>query len=219
VSGRQIYWVEAMTQYSPPAYRFLLAKNPPPAGLAKPYDPTSDNGPLRFVNGRWYWKSNYTSEFMIDEDLSLDRCTGFDFVSHHSTICRLHGSMCRDRSTPPFKTGARILAFLLSQEHHNLDKYLRPSTPDAKKRYDTLDTAVSGIWWDLVNNTEFEGTLRSSASCESVVLGAFALYAADQKIAARDLLALIASSDHFEKALTSIIRQHFKMPDWELRLD
>src|SRR6266436_2563267 len=100
VDGQKIYWVEAMN-YNPNAYRLLLSKRDILAGLVKPYDPAKDEGPLRLKDGQYYWNGEYTSEFMIEDDLSLDRCTGLDFVLHNQQYCRPFGNGCEDRKKQP----------------------------------------------------------------------------------------------------------------------
>jgi hypothetical protein len=84
VEGTKVYWVEAMTQYTPTAYRFLLTPRDPHelgSGVVEPYDPVKDDGPLRKSGDKWYWNANFTSEFMVDNDLHLRKATGLNFVS------------------------------------------------------------------------------------------------------------------------------------------
>ena len=83
VAGQKIYWVEAMN-YRPAAYRLLLSKRDIPAGLITPYNPEKDKGPLQLKDGKYYWNGAFTSEFMIEDEVSLDRC------SRPSTLCRHH---------------------------------------------------------------------------------------------------------------------------------
>jgi hypothetical protein len=95
IDGRHFYWVEAMTGYSPHAYRIVMTdRDLSHSRYVTPYDPSSDKGPLRERGGVWYWNGNYTSEFMIDGDLDLADCNSFEFISHNNNICRVHGSKC-----------------------------------------------------------------------------------------------------------------------------
>ena len=70
IMGRNIYWVEAI-EYGVHAYRLLLTGRTLKEGkLAQPYDPSSDDGPLKKCKRRgWFWNGKYTSEFMIEDDL------------------------------------------------------------------------------------------------------------------------------------------------------
>src|SRR5207253_2652519 len=110
IADQKIYWVEAMN-YNPNAYRLLLSKRNIPPGLITPYDPAKDEGPLRFTANKYYWNGAYTSEFMIEDDLPLSRCTGLGFVSHHPVFCRPFGNGCKDRQSQPTtqQTGGRLL--------------------------------------------------------------------------------------------------------------
>ena len=117
VANQKIYWVEAMP-YKPNAYRLLLTKRDVPRGLIVPYDPAKDEGPLRLKDGKYHWNGACTSEFMIEEDLSLGRCIGLDFVMHHESYCRPFGSACEDRQhrPTPQRTGGRLLSFTLAKQ-------------------------------------------------------------------------------------------------------
>jgi hypothetical protein len=212
LGNKGIYWVEAMP-YNPQAYRFLLTERSVAPRLAVPYDPLVGDGPLLFSGGKWYWNAKFTSEFMIEEDLLLNRTTGLDFVNHHPNICRVSSS-CKDRRSNPTSnaTGGRILSFISGRGVHSLDAHLRPSQDPPGNRL--LDTALSGIELALTDKTDFGGALIRSASCESAVQGALALYGMDRPDSARELLSLIKSRSHCEQALTEIVRDHFDSPGW-----
>src|SRR5215204_3634492 len=83
IEGQNIYWVEAIKDYNPTAFRFLLSKRDVTSRHIEPYDPRRDDGPLRFRDGKWFRAGNLTSEFMV----SLDRSTALDFVNHHPRYC------------------------------------------------------------------------------------------------------------------------------------
>ena len=54
----------------------------------------------------------------------LDRSTALDFVDHHPRYCSPNGSACEDirRQPPRQKTAARMLAHVLAQGHHGIDR-------------------------------------------------------------------------------------------------
>jgi hypothetical protein len=217
VAGQKIYWVEAMS-YNPNAYRLLLSKRDIrdiPAGLISPYDPARDEGPLRLKDGKYYWNSTYTSEFMIEDDLSLNRCTGLDFVLHHAQHCRADGAGCEDRLNQPTpqQTGGRMLAFVLGHGLHVLDSHLKP--PQPKQSWTELDVGYGGLEVLLPERVKFDGAISADGQCQDVVRGSLALYGLDQVDQARKLLALISSEENFTKALKAIVRAHFDDPDWE----
>ena len=103
-----------MTHYSPHAYRILLTdRDLSHSKHVREYDPSCNRGPLRERSGVWYWNDQCTSEFLIENDIDLEDCTAFDFVGHHSSICRLNGRGCSRHGQLPEQTGGRVLAFLL----------------------------------------------------------------------------------------------------------
>ena len=214
VTDQKIYWVEAM-DYNPNAYRLLLSKRDVPRGLIIPYDPAQAGGPLRVKDGQYYWNAGYTSEFMIEDDLSLDRCTGIRFVTHHEQYCRPFGNACEDRRKQPRpgRTGSRILSYVLGHQLHVLDTHLKP--PESEQQFTELDTAYEGIEEILPANVQFGGPNNSDDACQDVVRGALALYGMDQADQARRLLALVSSDGHFTRALKAIVRGHFGDPQWE----
>jgi hypothetical protein len=215
VADQKIYWVEAMMNYNPNAYRLLLSKREIRSELVHPYNPATDEGPLRLKDGKHYWNGAYTSEFMIEDDLSLDRCTGIDFVQHHEQYCRPFGTACEDRLYQPSVhwTGGRMLSFVLGHGLHILDGHLKPQ--GAKQPFTELDTGYSGLVRYLPAQVEFAGPIAADGLCENVVHGALALYGMDQADQARKLLNLISSKENFTKALKAIVRAHFSDPTWE----
>jgi hypothetical protein len=211
VVGQKIYWVEAM-DYRPNAYRLLLSKRDIPTGANTPYDPAKDEGPLRVMDGKYYWNGEYTSEFMIEEDLLLNRCTCLHFVPHHAQYCRPFGNGCEDRQMQPSpqRTGGKILSFVLGNGLHVIDKLLKPGQP-----FTELQVGYEGLAASLPSEVQFSGTISADRQCQDVVRGSLALYGAGQLDQARKLLALISSKDNFTKALKAIVRAHFGDPQWE----
>lgn len=214
IEGQKIYWVEVITEYNPTAFRFLLSKRDVTSRHVQLYDPTRDDGPLRFHDGKWFRAGNLTSEFMFEEDISLDRSTELDFVSHHPRYCSLNGGACEEIRRPPpqQKTAARMLAHVLAQDHHGIDRLWKP--PGVRPVSTPLETGYSGLWLDLTK-AEFGGALRRPESCGSAVMGALALYSLNKIDEARNLLSLIASESHFERAQLKAVRRHFRERRWK----
>jgi hypothetical protein len=151
---------------------------------------------------------------MIEDDLSLDRCTGLDFVRHNQLYCRPFGIGCEDRrgQPTPQRTGGRMLSFVLGNGLHVLDKHIKP--PGAPQPVQ-LDTAYQGLEVWLPTQVEFAGAINADGDCQNVVRGSLALYGMDQVHQARKLLTLISSNDNFAGALKAIVRAHFGDPNWE----
>jgi hypothetical protein len=216
---KKIYWVEAIMRYRPPAYRLLLSRRDIRNETIKPYDPAKDEGPLRFKDGKYYWKFDNTSEFMIDDDLWLNSCTGLDFVVHNRDICQSFGSGCEDRqqNPSPQRTGGKLLSFVLGNGQHILDEQFK--SKEAWEPSTKLDTAYGGLEHSLSSQVQFTGPIIEDGGCQDVVRGSLALYGGDQVEQARNLLALISSKDNFTKALKEIVRVHFGDTTWEPKAD
>jgi hypothetical protein len=115
INGKRFYWVEAMEQYSPPAYRILVTdKDYDKIELVAPYDPCLGNGPLFSRNNKWYRNGRYNGEFMIDLDLPLSLCKQIRFDDHHSRICS-KDSNCLEKGQEASDAGARFLANLIGK--------------------------------------------------------------------------------------------------------
>ncbi|MFI5092976.1 MAG: hypothetical protein ACHQIK_06005 [Candidatus Acidiferrales bacterium] len=220
IRKRRCYWVEAITRYNPHAYRILLTdRDLSESKYVREYDPAFSKGPLRERDGAWYWNNQYTSEFMVESDISLDDCRGFDFISHHSSICRVNGASCGDFNTTAQKVGGRVMAFLLGNDVHTIDAVLkRPSRLDPDRTLsNAVDVGVEGIWLALGRRKDrFGGAIASKSSRKAVLRGALALYGYGKTAAARELIALLNSPETFEKALAETVNEHFGTKGWTI---
>lgn len=207
IENRQVYWVEAMTNYHPDAYRFLLTdRNMSGSKDVVPYDPEKDKGPLRKREDEWYWNGQYTSEFMLEDDVSLSDCTNISTISHNRDSCALNGQGCKYKGTNLYKMAGRVLAFLLSSNLHTVDHALE------------IQSEVMGIWGALGgrHKEHFCDGLKNPASGQSVLRGALALYGAEQVQAAKDLTSLLHDQEDLKKALNEIIEEHFGIDGYQL---
>jgi hypothetical protein len=213
VEGKHIYWVEAVPSYRPPAYRFLLSKETVASSLIQKYNPAVDDGPLKLVGGKWFWNRQFTSEFMIADDLFLEKTIDLDFITHNRDYCSGYGSACEDRKKPPqpFSTGGKFLSYILGHNIHVVDEHFKQL--DSFKRTRLLDVAYSGLHLAMAN-AGFAGPLIKKESCEAATRGALALYGMDQAQEAHALRSLISSKKHFERSLRRVIRKHFDLPCW-----
>lgn len=220
IRGRRVYWVEDMPDYSPPAYRLLLTDRDLSPGVSRnviAYDPAVDKGPLREREGDWYWNDDYTSEFMIEDDLPLRLCRGVSFIRHRRDICRLHGCSCGDRTASEFMTGGRIMAFLLGSGVHSLDRtFRRPASMRSRlPLLDSVDVGIKGIRDALRDDRDrFVGGIRRAASSRAVLRGALAHYGADRIDDACELVSQLASAQVFDDALEGVVNEHFGVEGW-----
>lgn len=219
IDGLQVYWVEAMTGYSPAAYRFLLTdREMSMSKHVKPYDPTIDEGPLVRRGGEWFWNDAYTSEFMIEADISLDTCKDVRFIRHHPKICRSGRSKCEYKAFSETKTGGCILALLLGSSLNSADHaFLREREDGTRRLTASAEDGITGIFFALGKRKNwFNGSISRPESCLSVLRGALALHGSGQYEAAKELASLLQSQELFERTLEVIIEEHFEMPGYQL---
>lgn len=172
IKGKNVYWVEAIESYSPPAYRFLITeRHLSTADPVVSYDPLVQIGPLRRRGSEWYWNAQHTSEFMFDTDISLEDCKEVRFVSHHSDICRLKGRTCSDRGRLWTDIGAEVLSFILGQSIHTAN-HAFVNAVTAENSYD-LGLLKRRL---APNGSLLNGPVRDKDAWEALLKGALSLY-------------------------------------------
>lgn len=213
VEGKHIYWVEAITKYSPSACRFLVTDQVNPAGGVKPYDPNIDDGPLRYSKGTWYWNSKICLELMLEQDLPLADCREVRFVRHHPAICRLHRNDCAEQVTQEGRSTARTVAFILGSGSHGADNGLLPDVglPKGRRSTTAIETGLSHLYFSLSGRNKIGGAFRVSPEARSVVRAAMVQYALGRRSQARRLVRLLASAEVLLDAMQQIARRHFKV--------
>jgi len=210
VEDRSLYWVEAM-EYRNVAYRLLVTdRDMSESKRVIPFDPSKEKGPVRFKNDRWYWNSKYTSEFMVECDLSLADAKSMSFVEHGG--CR-ESNTCAEQETAKHTAAAQTLAFLIGNSIHCVDHLLCDN--------DTLsaeaESYINYLWGALGRKKDrFGGVLKRSKSTEDVLLGALALFGSGQHGAAREVMKTINDQDVFTEGLATLVRRHFDLPDWQM---
>jgi hypothetical protein len=200
--GKNIYWVEAIA-YGNPAYRLMVTDRNLANGLVTPYNPETDEGPLRKVAGIWYWNHRYTSEFMIDRDVSLREATTLDFVRH--SRCRESRS-CGDEKIGEYRIAGQVIAFILGNSIHCVDHLLTKEERLTSSAFQGL----SEISMSLTAKKDcFGGSLDKDESVAAVLRGALALHGSGQVMDAKNLMKTIRTRDAFNAALERIIQEHF----------
>jgi hypothetical protein len=208
IKNRRLYWVEDI-QYRNPAYRFLVTDRDLESSKVKPYDPESDRGPVRLKGGKWYWNDEKTSEFMIESNLPLGDAIALSFVEH--VDCR-EDKRCKEQTLRSRIVTAQTLAFVLGNDVHCVDHLLC----DGKEMRNDAEPFFTDLWIELGHKKDrFEGVLSKQESTENVLRGALALYGSGQHEYAKEVLRTFKDQEAFTRALTSLIRKHLTLPNWE----
>ena len=127
LANRKMYWVESVDWYRWPAFRFLLTENDPPKNKKiKFYDPQENKGPVRSKRGSWYYRSDRTSHFLVEGDVSIDQCAKIDFVDHVDGKCLSYGDSCSEEGRLSQQTSPRMMAYILGRDIHSVDSFLSP---------------------------------------------------------------------------------------------
>jgi hypothetical protein len=115
VNEKNLFWVEGMPCYNPPAYRILVTDNDAPPAKLRRYDPTRRTGPIYHDLGTdsWYRNGNFTGELLVDGDLSLEDCKQVTFVDHHVSICKSMRKNCPHLGQKGTVAGGQLLAMLI----------------------------------------------------------------------------------------------------------
>lgn len=219
VHGQDFYWVEAMTQYSPTAFRFLLTdRDVSRLPDIEPYDPGSDKGPVRRRRNRWFWNGRLTSEFMLEADIPLRKCTAVRFVSHHHAICRMHRGACNYRDYSPETTAGILLAFILSFEIRSANTALIEKKDDQSTALTReAEQGIRELWRTLAAKRKyFSGPISTKRSAEAILVGALALYGMERLDEAKELISQLKSRDVFNRAFIDLVKVHFRLKDYEL---
>lgn len=219
IEDNQVYWVEDM-DYPNPAYRFLFSQRDlSKSKQLKSYDPETDDGPLKFSSGVWYWNAKYTSEFMLDRDVCLDECTELSFISHRSDNCRLNPGTCEEANQGKVQSSGGLISYVLGRGLTSANHALISSCPKlAQPRLnEATESGIATIYRALApQNGTPAGPIKKLESSVAVVRGALLLYGSAKVPEAKQLAHLCHSKAKFESALTEIVRKHFGLPNYKL---
>lgn len=207
---KNIYWVEAMTGYSPHACRFIISnvKLDNTLPYLMPYDSINGDGPLRRIGKDWYWNTKYTLEIMLDEDLNLADCTNLDFVDHHKDFCNERRVDCPEKKFSTQKAGAYMMAFIIGSGHNVLDHCLiDPARPSHLKTQ--IEGGLAYLWLPLSINAKYKGIITQTGDAREILQNSLVLYGNQMDARAKKLCELLSGEPQFEQALTDLIASHF----------
>lgn len=215
IQGKNYYWVESMA-YRVAAARILVTDSNYDSKLLR-YDPSSGDGPWWFdeSDDAHYWNGNHCLEIMLEEDLSLEKAKGVDFVDHHSKFCNVAGAKCPCCGLRRDKAGGIFLARIIGQR---LDpsklKWVDNGIPQP-----VLERAFYQIRRDfehLSKGLAFRGRIRQADSAtlpiSRAILGAYAGGNAEELAT---LMGLMLSTEHVTKSCAKAISGAFGLSSWE----
>jgi hypothetical protein len=204
--------------YPNPAYRFLITdRDLSESNLVACYDPESAEGPLRQRNGTWYWNGRYTSEFMVDADISLSRCRAISFITHRRDHCRLFPGRCPDGGRVVWSTGAQTLAYVMGRNLTGVRHcFVHKSNAGAYEPGAMVSETLGYLLGELAPK-EPNGPIKSTRRSQAIMNGALLLFGAGQFDDAQEVVRTLASWEVAETALEARAKAYLKLRDFSLR--
>jgi hypothetical protein len=207
VTGRAIYWVERIQKYRPHACRLLISDGDVSKLPVIHYDPNKAKGPLRFIDGAWWWNGDITLELMLDADLMLADCIKLDFINHHPSMCAVDWNSCQEKGQAGDRPAARIVAGILAREWNVVDHLLVNSAGNDVSN--AMDVGLSRIPLMLAAiNDKLAGPLKGKASIDAALRAALLQLASGDREGAKATAALLPNDRALLKSLSRICEAH-----------
>jgi hypothetical protein len=209
VDGKDLYWVEAVTDYQPAAYRILISeKKHDSIPELQLYNERKPYGPIYFDGETWYRNGFYTGEFLIDSDLSLRDCSEIDFVDHNDRICT-KSNACSDIGSSSADKGAELLATLIGRDINKSRKLFIEDERKGKFLTTSSFSALHRLFLDLTYNLSEDGMDKGlkfrKGDIYRILRAALMYYGLDELEEARKLINLIGSKKRVIDSLVRIV--------------
>lgn len=199
-----LYWVETIEKYNPPACRLLFTnKDYTGNNKIKIYDITEKNGPIwiDFDSGKFYWNNYITLELMFEDSVKLNDCT-IDFVNHHAELCNLKNLSCREKNISLKEVQALFLSCLIS-ERIKITRF----NFNIKSRENFIQIGQDRIL-NQFSNKNCKGTLKHNDMIAfSVAYSLLINYSKGHKKIAKNLSQLFESKKELRKCINSLFKE------------
>lgn len=211
---RKLYWVEENRKYQNPIARFLLSWHDVKDLPVTPYDPTTDDGPLRLVGDKWYWLNTCVPEIVIDDPIPFSQLTRLTFESHRQGYCH----HTKSRTCSEMDAAKRIdvqtafVARLVGGGAIGLEDLMVDGDDFAWGVYN----GFSYLWRRMFKANGWGGPIANDVAAADVIGGACLAYHSGDKDQAKRLMALIDTEERAERLFREMIRTRFDFPtfDW-----
>lgn len=206
IEGRNLYWVEGVDGRSLDTCRMLISDKDVKGLPLKRYDPQASRGPLRLMNGEWFWKSDLEFELMIHGDLPLSQCRAVDAIVHNRNHCsRGSAYRCDEVTRNEIETAARLLAGALGGQY----KLPYSSFVEDDRVSLLLQRGWTGIL-DALDN-DIDGSIRRKEEVDLVMAAALARLSSGNSNVAADLASLISSQRRVRSSLKRMLNRRAKV--------
>lgn len=218
VQGKRYYWVEAIDEYKPHALRILITDKI--HDELSPYDPKLKDGPWWFDTSSefHYYNGDYCLEFMFEEDISLGKLKGFEFVDHHRTLCsvqRYSSQECTEKLLDGAHGGAVFLARAVAVKSDFARLRGRFERSNGRPN-DDLDRAFFTYLRPFSRPENFTGSIaEDDERAEAVARAAMGAYAFGFRDEAKSLAHLFRADRDFERVTARMMSEAVAFEAWE----
>lgn len=212
VKRKNLYWVEHLKTPRQQIVRILITEHPYKDEPLKPYDPRKGDGPLYQCAeaDQWYYNRNYTNEYMILADLSLDQCCGISFCDHHADMCKKKLEQCMDKGLKQSDAGITILGKLLAGGRREWASLFEDDSNTGHFELST-QSALEALCGKLTEAHKPRSASGPSPALAKSLIASMCMAAADgKKRRLRNLAGLFPSVESIETAYWEVTRSFFK---------
>lgn len=212
VSGKKLYWVEAITTYHPHAYRILVSDQNYESWdelVPYPYDVKERKGPIYWDGKTWYRNACYTGELLIDRDLPLHECREIRFMDHHPRICKKDSGNCEHIKLSNYDAGAIVLANLIGRRIGNVRLRRLFLTENKDDLAPDIRATVSHLKEILKPNDNAKPLILSEEDATVILRAALTAYGEGDENAALSLSDLIESGHMWDGIFKNVLSEYF----------
>lgn len=209
-ASRKLYWVEENHSYANPICRFLLSWYDVGHLPVVPYDPETHDGPLRLVNGKWFWLSTIVPEIVVDDPIYTSTVTQLTFDRHREDYCHYTRSQsCREMGVSGSGAAqASFVARLVGGGALGMEQLIvRDGTLTAG-----VYNALQSLWGSLFKRHEWGGAIADDLIATDAISGACLAHHLGDPDRAKRLMSLIDTEERAERLFLDLIRTRLDFP-------
>ncbi|MCZ7645666.1 MAG: hypothetical protein M5U26_10335 [Planctomycetota bacterium] len=203
VKGKRIYWVEDPKTNRQQIVRLLLSEGKFSDYKLERYHAEKSRGPLvcNLDPKRWYFNAQLTNEYMVLQDLPLEKCRAINFWKHHDRYCSKEKVGCPYLGKSQKIVGARFLGLYLGGGRVNYTS--RFSRVDNTEEIDeSVDEAISHLYWGIISKFQrHSGARFNMEEGRAIIRSIFLAYGLKKK-----RLHTLVNMFHSEEALRTALK-------------
>lgn len=209
-TNRALYWVEEKTGYQTPICRFLLSWYDVTHLPVTRYDPELDNGPLRLVDGRWFWLNSVVPEIVVDDPIHTISLLRLTFDTHRDEYCHhTRGANCRERGAGGSGDAhTSFVARLLGDESLGMDDLI---VMDGSLTFGVYNGFAS-LWRRLFGGQSWGGPVADDVVGVDLVSSACLAYHFGDRDRARRLIGQMDTEARADRLFLEAIRTRLSFP-------